>query len=116
MENEKQPLKKSDIKIEVALNQDKHPVSINWHAEDAGLEKVREAKSMMLALWDKEEKSTMRIDLWTIEMSVEEMQFFFYETLASMADTYERATNDKINGTELREYARRFGKNVNVLK
>jgi hypothetical protein len=44
------------------------------------------------------------------------MQFFFYETLASMADTYERATNDKESGSDLREFARKFGKKVNVLK
>jgi hypothetical protein len=116
MENSTQQIKKSDIRIGVSLNMEKHPVAIEWHADDAGLEGAKEAKSMMLALWDKTERSTMRIDLWTTEMSVEEMQFFFYETLASMADTYERATNDKESGSDLREFARKFGKKVNVLK
>ena len=109
-------VKKSDIKISVSLNAEKHPVSINWKADDAGLEEARDTKSFMLALWDKAEKSTMRIDLWTTEMSVEEMQFFFYETLASMADTYQRATGDEENAKEMREYSKTFGKKVKVLK
>ena len=108
--------KQSDIKISVSLNAEKHPVNISWKADDAGLEGARESKSFMLALWDKADKSTMRIDLWTTEMTVEEMQFFFYETLASMADTYQRATNDDENAKEMREFARSFGKKVNVLK
>ncbi len=48
-------------------------------------------------------------------MTVEEMQFFFYETLASMADTYDRSTGDKELGKEMREFARSFGKKVKVL-
>ena len=58
----------------------------------------------------------MRIDLWTHEMTVEEMEFFFYQTLASMADTYQRATNDDDMAKEMRAFAQRFGKEKNVLK
>ncbi len=107
--------KKSNINITVSLNQEKHPVAIDWKAEDSGMEKAQAAKAFMLALWDKPEKSTMRIDLWTEDMTVEEMQFFFYETLASMADTYDRSTGDKELGKEMREFARSFGKKVKVL-
>ncbi|CAN5579965.1 gliding motility protein GldC [soil metagenome] len=109
------PVKRSDIKITVSLNAEKHPVAIDWHAEDSGMDGNHSAKSFMLALWDKPEKSTMRIDLWTTEMSVEEMQFFFYETLASMADTYERATNDKERAVEMRAFAQNFGKKTKVI-
>lgn len=58
----------------------------------------------------------MRIDLWTTEMTVEEMQFFTYETLRSMADSYERATSDKELSNEMREFAAKFGKAAKVLK
>ena len=106
----------SEISVNVSLDAEKRPVGIRWSADNAGMETARDARSMLLAFWDKEEKSTMRIDLWTNEMTVEEMQFFFYEALASMADTYERATNDAENGADLRKFARDFGKKVNVLK
>ena len=106
----------SEIRIDVSLDEEKRPVNIRWKADDAGMESIRDSKSIMLALWDKEEKSTMRIDLWTNEMTVEEMQFFFYEALASMADTYQRATNDTAMAKELRDFAQQFGKKNNVLR
>ena len=106
---------KSEIKLSITLDESKQPVAIHWKADDSGMEGMQESKSMMLALWDKKEKSTMRIDLWTTEMMVEEMQFFFYETLASMADTYHRATNDNVMAEEMRKFAKTFGEKTKVL-
>lgn len=107
-------VKTSDIRISVSLNKDRHPVSIEWQADDSGVEGSRAAKSCMLALWDKNEKSTMRIDLWTEDMTVEEMRIFFYETMASMADTFERATSDAPMAKELREFAKTFGQKIQI--
>ena len=70
--------RRSEIKVAVELNEEKQPVGLQWHAEDAGLQGEKPAKAMMLALWDKNDQSTMRIDLWTHEMTVEEMEFFMY--------------------------------------
>ena len=109
-------VKQSAIHVNVGLNAEKLPVIIDWSAEDSGLDGKKEAKAIMLALWDKAEKSTMRIDLWTTEMTVEEMQFFMYETLASMADTYERSTNDNETTKAMRDFAAKFGKLAKVLK
>lgn len=108
--------KQSEINIQVSLNNEKHPVKIEWSAEDSGLEGKKESKAMMLAFWDKIDRSTMRIDLWTTEMTVEEMQFFTYEILRSMADSYERSTSDKDLSKEIREFSNKFGKAAKVLK
>lgn len=108
--------KKSDIKITVSLNEQKHPVAIQWQADDSGTEGMRTSKAMMLSLFDHKENTTMRIDLWTMEMMVEEMQVFFYETMASMADTYERATNDKELSADMRNFAKSFGQKTKILK
>ena len=108
--------KKSDIIISISLNEEKHPVAIQWQAEDSGTEGVRNSKAIMLSLFDQKDHTTMRIDLWTMEMMVEEMQLFFYETMASMADTYERATNDKDLSGEMRTFAKNFGMKTKVIK
>ena len=108
--------KKSDIKITVTLNEEKHPEIIQWQADDSGVDGLRQSKAVMLSLFDQKEQTTMRIDLWTMEMMVEEMQVFFYETLASMADTYERATNDKELSGEMRKFAKSFGEKTKILK
>ena len=108
--------KQSDINISVSLNEDKHPIAINWKADDSGVEGQRQSKAVMISLFDMKEQTTMRIDLWTKEMMVEEMQLFFYETLASMADTYERATHDKVLSDDMRKFARSFGEQTKVIK
>lgn len=102
--------KRSEIKFRVTLDESRQPVAIEWEAEDSGIEGVKTCKSVMISLWDAKEKSTLRIDLWTKEMQVQEMQRFFYESLSSMADTYLRATNDDNTAAELREFSDKFAK------
>ena len=48
----------------------------------------------MISVCNDNKKETLRMDLWTKEMKLKEMQVFFYQTLKSMADVYRRATND----------------------
>lgn len=100
--------KTSDINIRVTLNKEKHPEKIQWQAEDSGIEGLHESKAMILALWDEQAASSMRIDLWTQDMMIDDMQRFFYETLSTMADTYRNATNDTELSNELRKTATMF--------
>ena len=109
-------VRKSDINISVSLSEDKLPLAISWKADDSGIDGDRQSKAIMIALFDQQEQTTMRIDLWTQEMMVEEMQLFFYETLASMADTYERATNDKVLSADMRNFARSFGERLKIIR
>jgi gliding motility-associated protein GldC len=108
--------KKSDIRISVTLDANQHPMSIDWQADDSGIEGMQQSKGLMLALFDKKDNTTMRIDLWTTEMMVEQMQVFFYETLSTMAETYDRATNDKPLAEEIRNFAMNFGRKAGILK
>lgn len=116
MSTKNEVTRRSDITIGVELNAEKQPVGLQWKAEDSGMEGEKPAKAMMLALWDKADQSSMRIDLWTHEMTVEEMEFFFFQTLNSMADTYQRSTGDTAYATEMRNFAQRFGKDKKVIK
>jgi hypothetical protein len=38
----------------------------------------------MLSVWDSKEKESMRIDLWTKEMPVDEMKIFFSSDFSSV--------------------------------
>ncbi|HNQ11746.1 MAG TPA: gliding motility protein GldC [Bacteroidia bacterium] len=100
--------KTSDINIRVTLNESKHPEKIQWHADDSGVEGLHESKAMILSLWDDKAASSMRIDLWTGDMMVADMQRFFYETLSTLADTYKNATNDESLSNELKKTANLF--------
>ena len=106
--------KKSQIIIDVETNENNVPVSLKWTAQDGGVDKS-DAKAMMLAIWDKAEQNTMRIDLWNQEMSVEEMKQFFHQTLLTTADTFERATGEHNITEDLRDYCYHFADKMNIL-
>jgi gliding motility-associated protein GldC len=104
----------SRIQIDVALDDDKVPERITWKATDQ-VEAGTEAKAFLLAFFDKESRDTLKIDLWTKEMQVFEMDRFFYNTLKSLADTYFRATgNEKLAGA-MQQFARYFGEEVEIV-
>ena len=99
---------KSNINIQVELDEEKMPETIEWNAPDGGVDGMQKAKAMLLGLWDGEEKSALRIDLWTRKMMVDEMNDFFYQTMFGLADTYVRATKIAELATELKEFAKTF--------
>ncbi|HAL81795.1 MAG TPA: gliding motility protein GldC, partial [Mucilaginibacter sp.] len=61
------------------LDDNNVPESILWESTDAQSKEALPVKSMMLALWDQNYTNTLRIDLWTKDMPVDEMKQFFYE-------------------------------------
>lgn len=101
-------MKKSTITIDVQLNENKIPETITWLASDSTIDQAQKAKAMLLSFWDGAEKTALRIDLWTQDMMVDEMADFFYQTLITMADSYERATQHKEIAEEMKNFARDF--------
>ena len=99
---------KSHINIQIELAEDKMPEAIQWTAPDGGVADWQNAKAILLGLWDGDEKSALRIDLWTSKMMVDEMNDFFYQTFFGMADTYQRATKNAELAAELKEFAKSF--------
>ena len=84
------------------------PAEITWSAPDNTSENTRKAKAFLLSLWDGSDKAALRIDLWTKDMMVDEMEDFFYQTLMTMADTYKRATRHDDLAGEMKTFARVF--------
>ncbi|UYQ92476.1 gliding motility protein GldC [Chitinophaga horti] len=102
--------KTSTIQIHVGLDDQKVPEKIEWDATDNTAERMNKAKAMMLAFWDGEEKTALRIDLWTKQMMVDEMADFFFQTFMTMADTFQRATPYHDMSNDLRAFAQSFYK------
>lgn len=101
---------KSTITIDVELDESRTPENIAWTATDSSMENARKAKAMMLSFWDGAEKTSLRIDLWTKEMMVDEMADFFYQSIMAMADTLDRATRQKELAEEMKTFGRDFMK------
>lgn len=109
----KQPLKKSTITIDVQTDENNLTEAIQWAASDSKAESEK-AKALILALWDEEGKSAVRIDLWEKKMTVGEMKLFFYQTLLTMADTFEKSTSEKNMAEDLRDYCAHFAEKMDI--
>jgi gliding motility-associated protein GldC len=106
--------KQSEIKIKVDLNANNLPIQINWSASDGEIEN-QNASAFLLSIWNPEEKNTMKIDLWTRDMTIEEMKQFFHQSLLTMADSFEKATGEHFISEDLRDYCYHFAEKMNIL-
>ena len=95
-------MKKSEIRFSIALDDNKVPEAISWTATDAGAD-IHFAKAINIALWDREQAGTMKIDLWTKDMPIDEMKRFCVDNIGSMAENIVTATNDKKMADMMRE-------------
>jgi gliding motility-associated protein GldC len=100
-------MKDSEIKIKISLDENKVPEQIHWTAEDAG-ERDQKSEAVLISLWDAEQQNSLRIDLWTKEMPVDEMKLFFHQTLVTMSDTYLRATQDEKMAATMKDFCDYF--------
>lgn len=105
-------MKQSEINITVKLDENHIPQNITWSSKDEVQEATSECKALMMSLWDAKENNTLRIDLWTKEMMIDEMKHFFFQSMITMADTYERATSDAEAAKEIREFAKKIGEKI----
>src|SRR5690606_30233851 len=97
----------SNIRLAVTMD-DVGIERIRWEADDSPEPGLHDAGAMILALWDPERRNALRIDLWVKEMTVDDMNDFFFQTLLSMADTYAKATTDTALASEIKLFARDF--------
>jgi len=112
--DDKKIVKTSEIAVNVGTDENNVPIRMMWTASDAQIEN-KETAGMLLSMWDPKEKNTMKMDLWTKELSIEEMKQFFHQTLVTLADTFERATGEKNISEDLRDYCFHFAEKMEIM-
>ena len=106
-------MKKSDVNFTVELDQNNIPEKIYWEATDKPDPGLSETKSLSVAIWDHTQKNTLRIDLWTKDMPVEDMKRFHVECLGGIAQSILTSTQDEFMSNEVNALCERL---VNYLK
>ncbi len=99
-------MKTAEINFKITLDENNLPIDIQWKASDSG--GGGKSKAIMLAMWDEKEMNTMRIDLWTKDMLVDEMKQFFHQNLLTMSDTFQKATGEEAIVEDLKDYCEHF--------
>ena len=89
----------SEITLRVGLDENRIPESLNWSA---------------LSVWDSKNQESLKIDLWTKDMPVDEMKTFFHQTLVSLSDTFLKATQDEKMTATMKDFCEYFAENLNL--
>lgn len=105
-------MKQETIRFDIELDDNHVPEKIQWTASDQ--QRSAEVKAMILSVWDKEEQNTMRIDLWNKEMHVDEMKQFVHQTILTLADSFEKATNEKAMADTMRDFCDYYAEKMNI--
>lgn len=105
----------SKITLHIGLGEDKIPNKIQWESEGKN-KTIRDADAFMLHVWDKEDKGTYNIELWTKDMLLDDMNLFYFQTLMTMSETYKRASNDPEMAAWIKDFAIQFGEKLKLIQ
>lgn len=105
----------SEITLKVGLDENRVPEELTWSAQDGGVEN-EDAKAMLLSVWDSANQESLKIDLWTKDMPVDEMKVFFHQTLVSMSDTFYKATQDEKMTATMKDFCEYFAEKLELKK
>ena len=103
----------SVITLKVALDENRVPEKLSWSAQDGGIEN-EEAKAMLLSVWDSKNQESLKIDLWTKDMPVDEMKVFFHQTLLALSDTFMKATQDEKMTATFKDFCDYFAEKLEL--
>ncbi len=93
-------MRKTTINFSIELDSNNVPDKIMWDASDKPDAAPTETKSISISLWDQQQKNTLRIDLWTKDMPVEEMKRFYIDCLGGLGQSILTATADEFMANE----------------
>lgn len=105
----------SKITLLVDLDENRVPEKLSWSAEDGGIDN-EEAKAMLLSVWDSKNRESLKIDLWTKDMPLDEMKIFFHQTLVSLSDTFMKATHDEKMAATMKDFCDYFAEKLELKK
>jgi gliding motility-associated protein GldC len=105
-------MKQSIIQFKVQLDDKNIPEKIEWDATDKPDPGLSETKAISISLWDQEQQNTMRIDLWSKDMPVNEMKKFYVDCIGGLSQSVLNSTQDEFMAQEMNALCERLGKYI----
>lgn len=93
----------SKINFKIKLDKDRVPDKIEWDASDRPEDSSKETRAIAIGLWDHKLNNTLRIDLWTKEMTVPDMKRFYIDMIGGMAESIRSSTDDQAMADRIQE-------------
>ena len=106
---------KKTISFEIELDENHLAEKIKMSSADSDKD-IDKIKSILVSMWDSNQKNSLNISLWTKDMPLNDMFIFYHQTLITMAKNLEKATDNQKVSTALVNFAEKFAKLSNILK
>ena len=74
--------------------------------------KDQSSNAILLSFWDSQKKETLKMDLWTKEMPVDEMKSFVLQTFLSMKQSISKATGEENLVNLIEDFCAEFEKRI----
>ncbi len=107
-------MNQSELKFNIGLDENNVPEKISWQSTE--ISEKGDSDAVLISIWDKKEQNTLKIDLWTKDMLVDDMKLFFYQTFLSLADTFERATSEPEMAQDIKDFTKYLGEKMGISK
>ena len=106
-------MKNTRISFDVELDENKVPEKITWSAPDGGVSNEK-SKAVFLSVWDDNKQETLKIDLWTKDMPLDQMNVFIHQTLVSMSETFFKSTQNEKMTDAFKQFCEYFAENLKL--
>jgi gliding motility-associated protein GldC len=105
-------MKNSEIKFNISLNEDKYIDTILWDSTDKPSDGPDNTDAIAISIWDPKQKNTLRIDLWSKNMTAFEMKRFTVDSIGGLAESLRNSTGDHKMADMMQELCQQLVKHV----
>ena len=105
---------KKILKFEVTLDENNLPEGIDMLGDEVDDSSIN-LKALMIAAWDPKKKETLRVDIWTKDMPVNDMFILYHQNMMGMATSLEKSTGEGKLAEGLRDYCAFFAEKTKIL-
>jgi gliding motility-associated protein GldC len=106
---------KQTLNFAVDLDENHLPINIEMDTSDSANNEYN-IKALMISAWAAQTKETLRIDLWTKDMPINDMFIMYHQTMIGMAASLEKATGHEKLAGALRDYCEFFAEETKIIK
>jgi gliding motility-associated protein GldC len=102
----------SEIKFNIEMNDKKFIDTIKWESTDKPSDGPDKTDAIAISIWDPIQKNTLRIDLWSKDMTAFEMKRFTVDSVGGLAESLRSSTGDNKMADMMQELCQTLVKHV----
>ncbi len=103
---------KQSLKFNIEIDENHLPLSIGMQSKDINEKNI---KALLVSAWESTKKETLRVDIWTKDMPINEMFIMYHQTMMGMASSLEKSTGHNRLAGALRDYCAFFAEETKII-